>query len=69
MVVPWTTRLQFLVVRQSFWLSVHTKASSGYRFMVGRRTTASLFLVVRQLLLLSRAHGQFMQFHWFLAVL
>ncbi len=25
MVVPWTTRLQFLVVRPSFWLSVRVE--------------------------------------------
>ena len=65
MVVPRTTRLQFLVVRPGFWLSVlgiykytRTKMSFGYRFMVVHWTTASVFLVVRQLFWLSRAHGQ-----------
>jgi len=49
----------------NFWLSAkvfgcqtRTKVSFGYRFMVVRRTTASLFLVVRQLFWLSRANGQ-----------
>ncbi len=66
MVVPRTTRLQFVVVRLDFWLSVQytvslTKASFGYSFMgymVVRRTTASVFLVVLRRFWLYRAHGQ-----------
>ena len=60
------TRFQFLVVCPGFWLSVlgiykiytRMKMSFGYRFMVGRQTTAWVFLVVRSLFWLSWAHGQ-----------
>ncbi len=41
-----TIRLQFLVVRPNFWLSVlgiYYQVSFNYRFMVVRRTTASVF--------------------------
>ena len=55
-------RLQFLVVHPSCWLSILgiqcTKVTFGYRFMVARRTTASVFLVVRRRNWLSRAHQQ-----------
>ena len=65
MVVPRTTRLQFLVVRPSFWLSATWSKVNGVEFhswdmklMVVRRTTTSVFLVVRRPFWLSRAHGQ-----------
>ncbi len=68
MVVPQTTRLQFLVVRPGFWLSVlgnihyneHTctKVSLGYKLMDVRRTTESVFVAVWRCFLLSQAHGQ-----------
>ncbi len=32
MVVPRTTRIQFLVVRQSFWLSVYLEQVNGVEF-------------------------------------
>ncbi len=57
MVVPYTTRLQFLVVHQSFWMSVlGTRLNNSgwcwvfragaWEFMVVHRTTVSAFLVV-----------------------
>ncbi len=56
MVVRRTTRLQFLVVRPTSWLSVlgiykytTTRAAQRQRWVLGtvvRRTTASVFLVV-----------------------
>ena len=47
-----TTRLLYRVVRPSFWLSVHgTRYCCSWvsKFMVVRRTTASVFLVVQRL--------------------
>ncbi len=61
MVVPWIpTRLQFLVVCQNLWLTVHYKREFWllYKFMVVHRTTASLFFIVWQLFWLSQVNRQ-----------
>ena len=65
MVVPRKTRLKFLVVRSSFGCPYLEESNWGRVSQLGhenlsvvRRTTTSVFLVVRRLFLLSRAHGQ-----------